>query len=153
MKINFILGLLVMILLIGIFFNYGGSFITGLVTDGNFLSSSNFIDTEDIIVYDDRIVIKVSNVSISNYDDSGSMLPIINKDANGIKVKPSSPDQIGVGDIITYRSNHERIVHRVVEKGIDEKGIYFITKGDNNPVNDNKVRFSQIEEITIGILY
>ena len=153
MKFKFIIGSLVLIVLIGIFFSYGESLITGLVTQGNSFSSSNFINTEDIVVYEDRIVIKVSNVSISNYGNSGSMLPIINKDANGIKIKPESPEQINVGDIISFEDDNRTIVHRVVEKGIDEKGNYFITKGDNNQVRDNKIRFSQIKEITIGILY
>ncbi len=45
------------------------------------------------------------------------------------------------------------IVHRVVDKGVDSDGVYFITKGDNNNYSDGKVRFEEIEYITIGILY
>jgi hypothetical protein len=44
-------------------------------------------------------------------------------------------------------------VHRVIDKGIDEKGVYFVTKGDNNSVVDGKVRFKDIEYVTIAIIW
>lgn len=45
-------------------------------------------------------------------------------------------------------------VHRVVDIGNDNTGIYFTTKGDNYYKEDpDKVRFSQIEGIVVGILY
>ena len=41
----------------------------------------------------------------------------------------------------------------VIEKGIDEDGIYFITKGDNNSITDGKIRFEDIEYITVGVIW
>jgi len=36
----------------------------------------------------------------------------------------------------------------------DDKGIYYITKGDNLKSNDNiKIRFKQIEGVIVGIFY
>ena len=71
----------------------------------------------------------------------------------GIRIKPISVDDIKVGDIISYRSFENLIVHRVTAKGVDSKGIYFITKGDNSKFSDGKIRYEDIEYITIGILY
>jgi len=65
-------------------------------------------------------------------------------------------DEIIVGDIISYNVDGYdfAFVHRVIEIGNDELGIYFITKGDNYYQKDpNKIRFSQIEGVVVGILY
>jgi hypothetical protein len=45
------------------------------------------------------------------------------------------------------------IIHRVVEKGVDFDGIYFIAKGDNNVVSDGKIRFEDIKYKTIGVIW
>lgn len=113
----------------------------------------DFISSQDIKVYDDRIVIYVDNAQLSRYADSGSMLPVLSEYSNGIKIKPLSEEDVNLGDIITFKDGDNLIVHRVIEKGIDSEGIYFITKGDNNPVNDGKIRFSQIDSKTIMLIY
>ncbi|MFW6230512.1 MAG: signal peptidase I [Nanoarchaeota archaeon] len=44
------------------------------------------------------------------------------------------PDKIDVGDIIVFRSSsQDPIIHRVIEKDINEGEVTFTTKGDNNP--------------------
>ncbi|MDI6820247.1 MAG: signal peptidase I [Candidatus Hodarchaeaceae archaeon] len=51
----------------------------------------------------------------------------------------SSPAEIAIGDIIVFRSEHQSalIVHRVIEKIIDENGrVWFKTQGDANPGPD-----------------
>ena len=112
---------------------------------------SNFIDREDILVYEDKIIINIKDASISKYASTGSMEPLLDENSNGIRIIPSSEQDISIGDIITFEKNQELIVHRVIEKGIDEKGTYFITKGDNNSISDGKIRFEDIQYITIGI--
>tara|TARA_B100001971_G_C18054584_1_gene464596 strand:- start:295 stop:762 length:468 start_codon:yes stop_codon:yes gene_type:complete len=114
---------------------------------------SNYVDEEDIIIMNDRIILKIPNATLSNYKDTGSMGPFLNGDANGIRVVPSSEEDINVGDIISYRVVDFLVVHRVVEKGYDDDGIYFITQGDTNLINDGKIRFSDIEYVTIGIIW
>ncbi|MFA5060709.1 MAG: signal peptidase I [Candidatus Pacearchaeota archaeon] len=126
--------------------------LTGLTIKEN-LSPSNRITNDDILVYNDKIVLKIPNITISNYADTGSMKPFLDENTNGIKIVPKSPSDIQVGDIISFRSSGKLIVHRVIEKGIDEKGVYFLTKGDNNQLNDGKVRFEDVEYITIGVLW
>ncbi|MFW5846723.1 MAG: signal peptidase I [Nanoarchaeota archaeon] len=144
----------IFVLIVGIFivFFIGNTFITGFVITEREISSK-FITSDDIRIYEDKLVIDIPNISVSNYASSKSMLPIIDKNTKGIKIKPEFPEQINKGDIITFRKDNKNIVHRVIEKGYDEKGAYFITAGDNNNFNDGKIRFSEIKWITIGILY
>jgi signal peptidase I len=112
---------------------------------------SDWIKNSQIMVNEDSVVIDVKNASLSSYAPTGSMIPTLDQGANGIRVIPTSPKQINVGDIVSF--GDEKIVHRVVEKGEDEEGIYFVTKGDNNNVVDGKIRFSDIKYVTIGVLY
>ncbi len=111
------------------------------------------IDSKDIKVYSDKIVINLQNSSLSKYANTNSMLPIIDQGANGIRIVPQNENDIQVGDIITFEQKNSLIVHRVIEIGTDQDGTYFITKGDNNVFDDGKIRFEQIRYLTIGILY
>jgi len=111
------------------------------------------ISKKDIEIYNDRVVIWVSNATLSEYADTGSMRPLIDKGANGIRIVPKREDDIKAGDIVTFESEYGIIVHRVIETGEDEQGKYFVTKGDNNLFSDGKIRFNQIKYVTIAVLY
>lgn len=114
----------------------------------------DFIKEEQIMVYDDKIVIDVSNVTWAGFESTGSMTPTLSEDANALEIEPLSPEEIKKGDIISYETSDGIIIHRVVEIGEDEQGWYALTKGDNNKLNDPyKVRFSQVQRLLIGILY
>jgi signal peptidase I len=127
---------------------------TGMSISGNSVATpSDWIEEEDILLYDDRIVLNIKNATVSNYVATGSMRPVFDEGANGIRVVPSSEDDIEVGDIVSYGYNDGLIVHRVVEKGQDKNGVYFVVQGDNSLVNDGKIRFEDIEYVTIGVLY
>lgn len=137
-------------------FNYSNievPFGTGLSIRSNTSAPSNWIEDKDIVVFEDMIMLKIPNATISSYANSGSMKPFFDEEANGIRIVPESAEQIEVGDIISYRFEGMLVVHRVIEKGFDEKGVYFITKGDNNIINDGKVRFEDIEYVTVGIIF
>jgi signal peptidase I len=66
---------------------------------------------------------------------SGSMEPAIHVGDLAV-VGPARPDQLTVGDVITYRTaEHPEVVvtHRLVNIGLDDKGrLNFQTKGDAN---------------------
>lgn len=114
------------------------------------------VNEAEILVYGDRVVIDRRNIIWSAYTDTDSMLPVLNAGSNGLEVIPISEEEIAIGDIITYSPTWTNglIVHRVIELGQDELGWYAITKGDNNPKEDpEKVRFSQVEGILIGVIY
>jgi len=113
----------------------------------------DFVKENQIEVYEDKIIINVKDASISKYAPTGSMLPVLDEGSNGIRIKPTSEVDIHIGDIISFRQDSYSIVHRVVEIRTDVNGTYFITKGDNNPVSDEKIRFTDIEYITIGVIW
>jgi len=60
-----------------------------------------------------------------------------------ILVKKIKPEDVKVGDVILFYSSDENIymkpnTHRVVEINFDDDNKYsFVTKGDNNPINDS----------------
>lgn len=116
-------------------------------------SPSNYIEEKNILVYKDRIVIMVNNPSISNYADTNSMLPVLDAGANGIRIVPQSESEIMIGDIVSFEFEDKIVVHRVISIGEDSKGTYYITKGDNNPSADEKIRFKDIKAKTIAIIY
>lgn len=113
----------------------------------------DFISYDEIEVYPDRVVIKVKNASLGSYEPTGSMMPLLDKGSNGIRIKPKSESDIHIGDIVTFQKGNELIIHRVIERGYDDIGLYFITRGDNNYLQDEKIRFSNIKFLTIGIIY
>lgn len=114
---------------------------------------SDKVSEKDIVVLQDMIIVKVSNATLSSYAPSGSMRPLFDEGANGIRVKPTDHHDVQEGDIVSYRLGEKLIVHRVIEKGIDEAGIYFLMKGDNNSVSDGKIRFEDIEYVTVGVIW
>ncbi|HBF86818.1 MAG TPA: signal peptidase I [Clostridiales bacterium] len=73
---------------------------------------------------------------------TNSMEPEI-KVGDLIVVKETTIDKIEVGEnaVFTYIGSDEkikgqRVVHEVIDKGENENGIYLVTKGINNPVED-----------------
>ncbi|MBW2979151.1 signal peptidase I [Candidatus Woesearchaeota archaeon] len=119
-------------------------------------SPSDWIKPEQIHVFQDKVVIDVENPSWAMFTDTNSMDPVFDAEANTIEITPKDPTQIKIGDIISYKSElcDCIVVHRVIGKGVDEKGFYFIVKGDNNPVKDpEKVRFEQIVGVVVGVIY
>jgi len=119
-------------------------------------SPSDHIKESQIHVYDSQIVIDAQGASWASFTNTNSMDPFFDDTSNSIELKPESHRNVNVGDIISYRSGitNDLIVHRVVSKGVDSSGVYFIVKGDNNPTQDpEKVRFEQVHGVLIGIIY
>ncbi|MFH1358584.1 MAG: hypothetical protein ABIH37_01720 [archaeon] len=136
------------------YYDIESPFLIGLgIGDNTTHAPSDYIEENSIFTYDDRVVIYVKDASLSRYAPTGSMIPVLNENSNGIRVEVDSIDDINVGDIITFRSENILISHRVIEKGADSNGTYFITKGDNSPISDGKIRFEQIEHKTIGVIW
>ncbi len=119
-------------------------------------SPADRIKDSDIDVFSNSVRIGISNAKWRKFINSNSMDPLIDEGTTTIEIKPKNANEIKVGDIIAYDVDgyDYAFVHRVVEIGNDEKGAYFITKGDNYWKEDpNEVRFSQVEGIVVGILY
>ena len=119
------------------------------------LSPADRIKDADVNAYSNRVIINIENAKSRKFIDSNSMDPLIDEGTTTLEIKPKNAGEIKVGDIISYdvKGYDYAFVHRVVEIGNDENGVYFITKGDNYWKEDPKVRFSDVEGIVVGILY
>ena len=81
---------------------------------------------------------------------SESMKPEINS-GDILIIKNVNSNEIKEGDIITFERNNEYITHRIVEIRQTDNTKVYITKGDNNLVNDNEeVYFENIKGIRIA---
>ena len=119
-------------------------------------SPANRIKDSDVTVYSNRVMVDIENAKWRKFIDSNSMDPLIDEGTTTIEIKPNDAREIKVGDIISYDmcGYDYAFVHRVTEIGNDENGAYFVTRGDNYWREDpDKVRFSQVEGIVVGILY
>lgn len=152
MALSFLTGVLICYAAKGMYLDKESPFLIGLGSTNQ--QPSDWITSNNIEVHNDKVIIYVKDASLSQYANSGSMQPTFGDNANGIRIKPESANQINIGDIITYdNGNGLLIVHRVVAKGTDSNGIYFVTKGDNNSETDGKVYWSQVRYVTIGVVY
>ena len=169
MKITMSIWSLVLIFILGFLIfqagNYFGSLekpfslstlttMSGGIT-GNVVAPEKTLNPGDIEVYPNKIVINIKNASLSRYADTGSMIPTLNENSKGIKIPVTEESQLHVGDIITYKdnTNEDLIIHRIIGIGFDDKGNYYVTKGDNNLVSDGKIRFEQIRYKLIVLVY
>jgi hypothetical protein len=139
------------------------SFFTNLNKEQPFSFSSNeikspgdWIKETDVKIRNNAVTLLVENATWSTFIDTNSMDPVIDVKSHAIKVVPKNPSELSIGDIVSYNSEAASgiVIHRIVEKGIDEQGVFFITKGDNNKNADlQKVRFDQITGVVVAILY
>jgi len=118
------------------------------------LTPPDRIKEEQIHIYEDKIVIEVKNPKWARFAATQSMVPFLDEGSNALQIQPEKPEDIQLGDIISYQYGDSVIIHRVIEINEDEQGRYYIVKGDNNPEPDPvRVRFSQVRRILIGIIY
>lgn len=79
--------------------------------------------------------------------ESGSMSPVIEK-GDIIFVKMKQPEDVKVGDIVTYAANEDgsvTVTHRVIKTYKDKDGqVMLRTKGDASPEADSPVKGKQV---------
>ena len=115
---------------------------------------SDTISEDQIWVYDDYAIINVPGLSLAKYADTNSMDPVLDSEANGLEIVPSSPDDVNVGDIVAYSHEDGLIVHRVVNKTVKDGKVIFTLQGDNNLRADRvNVTFDDIKYKLVGVLY
>lgn len=117
-------------------------------------SPSDWIKENQIQVYPQQVVLDIPGAKWARFTNTNSMDPFIDETANAIEISPSNPDAIQVGDVIAYQTSYGVLIHRVIEKGIDEQGIYYVVKGDNNQFKDPfKVRFADVQGVVVAVIY
>jgi len=120
------------------------------------IAPSDTISENQILVYDNKVLLMVQNAQWASYTNTKSMSPVLDYGANGIEIVPKSKEELHIGDIVAYETKWNKIpvVHRIVDIKEDELGTYYVLKGDNNKdVDPVKVRFEQIRYKVIAIVY
>ncbi|MBI5398979.1 signal peptidase I [Candidatus Woesearchaeota archaeon] len=120
------------------------------------LSPADHISESQVHVYNDKVVLDIPKASWAQFTDTNSMDPFLDKGANSIEIAPSNPEDIHVGDVVSYQSKitNDLIIHRVISKEVDDNGIFFLVKGDNNPAADpQKIRFEDVRGVVVGVVY
>ena len=117
-------------------------------------SPSDWVKEEQIKVYDDKIILDVQNAIWASFTNTNSMDPFLDETANAIEICPKDANAINVGDVISFQTSYGVVIHRVIDKGEDNKGIYYIVKGDNNTIRDPfKVRFEDVKGVVVAVIY
>ncbi len=135
--------------------SFAGKQIPGSLFVSRELSSpGDWIKEEQINVYKDKVIIEVQNPLWARFTNTNSMDPFIDENSHAIEIIPDDPQKINVGDVISYQTAYGVLIHRVIEKGKDDIGIYYIVKGDNATMRDPfKVRFSDIKGVVVAVIY
>lgn len=115
---------------------------------------SDFITSNEIHLYNDKLVIEKEGLKYASVEDTKSMEPLLSSNSHTIEAIPEQ-EKINVGDIISFydASTGKTIVHAIVEIGTDDSGWYAKTKGYNAElIDDWKVRFTDIKGVVVGVL-
>jgi signal peptidase I len=126
-----------------------------LATDEQ-ISPSNTIERSQIQVNETNIQINIEDAVLVSYNNTNSMDPILDEEANGIEIPVTDSTEIQIGDIVSYQAdwNETLISHRIIDIEEDDQGIFYTLKGDNNSSADpGKVRIDQIQYKLIGVIY
>ena len=92
---------------------------------------------------------RFQNVSVFGYKafiiTTNSMEPSI-KDGDAILIKKTKEGDLKEGDVITFDRDNESITHRIVSVHEEDGKYLYVTKGDNNNVEDKqKVKYDDIK--------
>lgn len=115
------------------------------------------VPSDFVQAYSNEVTI-LGDYVLTEYTDTNSMLPTLDKGSTGIQIELTDEMPLFVGDIISYyppgsRSNHAT-AHRIVGIGQDMQGEYYITKGDNaNTPDPYIIRRDAVTRVLVGIIY
>ena len=127
-------------------------------TEAPILENPSKISRNEMHFFHNGTQIDLDNYTWVYFNDSEtvSMYPAIKKNSHAIGLEVEQNTQINIGDIVLFKvaGINDNYVHRVIERGYDDYGEYFITKGDNNRKKDNvKLRRSHISYIIAAVIY
>tara|TARA_Y100000310_G_scaffold345531_1_gene466134 strand:+ start:52152 stop:52610 length:459 start_codon:yes stop_codon:yes gene_type:complete len=117
-------------------------------------SPSDWIKESQINVYKDKVILDLNNPTWAKFTNTNSMDPFLDENSHAIEILPDRPEDVKVGDVISYGTRQGTIIHRVVEIGSDEEGVFYIVKGDNNESVDlYKVRYDDLKGVVVAVIY
>ena len=123
-----------------------------VATTGSVVESTQRIPFDAIKVYSDEVKIEFSELHYARVN-SDSMAPWLTHDSVVFEKTPYSPEEIHVGDAISfYEPSLDKIVlHLVVEIVQENSTVFYKTKGLANPAPDNwLVPFENVKGILVG---
>tara|TARA_B100000315_G_C14470783_1_gene538210 strand:- start:172 stop:642 length:471 start_codon:yes stop_codon:yes gene_type:complete len=154
-KLWLVSGFVILIILLLAVFSLGEKQIPfNLFNSPELHSPSDWIKEKQIKVYPNQVIININEPMWASFTNTNSMDPFIDENSNAIEIKPKSPLDIKVGDVISYQTKYSIIIHRVVKIDQDKEGIYYLVKGDNNKITDPfKVRFKDVVGVVVAVIY
>ena len=95
------------------------------------------------------------SITISGITNTNSMEPLIDEGHLALIEDPPRKEDLIVEDIILFFRviDRQRVLHRIIEVGVDENGWYCITRGDNTVWIDGKIRYNNVLGVCVGIIY
>jgi len=151
---------IILVFLLGMITMYGIQYMhisekpLGITLVGATTAPLGSIDKNSIIFDNEKVIINVKGASLGKYADTGSMKPTLDENTKGIRIPITDKETVKIGDIITYENElGEYIIHRVVSIGLDEEGVYYLLKGDNNFIIDAKVYYEQLRYKLVGVIW
>lgn len=109
------------------------------------------VPLSNVIIEGNKIIITLNDSGLAIFGSSSSMLPTLNHNTKAIEI---APENLRIGNIISYKQGNEIIAHRIMDIGADDLGVYYITKGDNNNIVDpDKIRKEQIQGKIVVLIY
>lgn len=112
-----------------------------------------------IIIYN-IILLSISYLNSQDFDGifgykaykitSSSMEPNINTGDIVITKKPKEKEEVKEGDVVSLLSDGEIITHRIINISEEKGNTQYVTKGDNNNVEDlHRIGFEDIQGMVI----
>ncbi|MBI4153947.1 signal peptidase I [Candidatus Woesearchaeota archaeon] len=132
------------------------STIYALGSDQELSNPTPYVSDDFLELTSSSLIVNLSEMKLVQYADTGSMEPVLFAGATGIEVPVHSPEELHVGDIVSYEAGWigGLVTHRIVEIGENEGGLYYVLKGDTNSAEDPEwVRFNQVKYRLVGVLY
>ncbi|MBS3127024.1 hypothetical protein J4228_02570 [Candidatus Woesearchaeota archaeon] len=117
-------------------------------------SPGDWVKEEQIKIYSDKVVLDIDNPLWAIFTNTNSMDPFLDETSHAIEIQPLSPDDISLGDVISYKMGENIVIHRIVEIGEDAQGAYYVVQGDNNSSRDpTMVRFNDVTGVVVAVIY
>src|SRR3989338_3661470 len=117
-------------------------------------SPGDWVKEEQIKIYSDKVVLDIDNPLWAIFTNTNSMDPFLDETSHAIEIQPLSPDDISLGDVISYKMGENIVIHRIVEIGEDAQGAYYVVQGDNNSSRDpTMVRFNDVTGVVVAVIF
>lgn len=109
------------------------------------------VDEKDIQLRHDKVIIKLSEASLSTLEDANSDSSLFSPGTQGLVMNISSASELKEGDIVSYYSSSKgrMVFGRISKIGTDKQGWYAQLYSEGRL----KIRFNQLNKVVVAVLY